>query len=44
MVFVAATASDTPRKELIFLSVDFEEKLYAVGRIPEDLLKGRPSY
>jgi polyribonucleotide nucleotidyltransferase len=47
MVFVAATASDTPREGIDFfpLSVDFEEKLYAVGRIPGGFIKreGRPT-
>ena len=35
-VFVAVTASAKPREGIDFfpLSVDFEEKLYAVGRIP----------
>jgi polyribonucleotide nucleotidyltransferase len=47
MVFVAVTASDTPREGIDFfpLSVDFEEKLYAVGRIPGGFIKreGRPT-
>ncbi|HHY81064.1 MAG TPA: polyribonucleotide nucleotidyltransferase [Clostridiales bacterium] len=47
VVFVAATASDTPREGIDFfpLSVDFEEKLYAVGRIPGGFIKreGRPT-
>ena len=47
MVFVAVTASDTPREGIDFfpLSVDFEEKLYAVGRIPGGFNKreGRPT-
>jgi polyribonucleotide nucleotidyltransferase len=36
VVLVAATASARPRDGVDFfpLSVDFEEKLYAVGRIP----------
>jgi polyribonucleotide nucleotidyltransferase len=36
VVFVAVTASEAPREGIDFfpLSVDFEEKLYAVGRIP----------
>ena len=46
-VHVAATASDKPREGVDFfpLSVDFEEKLYAVGKIPGSFLKreGRPS-
>ena len=46
-VFVAVTASAKPREGIDFfpLSVDFEEKLYAVGRIPGSFLKreGRPS-
>jgi len=47
VVFVAATASDKPREGIDFfpLSVDFEEKLYAVGRIPGGFVKreGRPT-
>ncbi|NLB42660.1 MAG: polyribonucleotide nucleotidyltransferase [Clostridiales bacterium] len=47
VVFVAATASDTPRDGIDFfpLSVDFEEKMYAVGRLPGGFIKreGRPS-
>jgi polyribonucleotide nucleotidyltransferase len=47
VVFVAVTASDTPREGIDFfpLSVDFEEKLYAVGRIPGGFIKreGRPT-
>jgi len=47
LVFVAATASDKPREGIDFfpLSVDFEEKLYAVGRIPGGFVKreGRPT-
>lgn len=47
MVLVTATASDTPREGIDFfpLSVDFEEKLYAVGRIPGGFIKreGRPT-
>ena len=46
-VHVAATASEKPRDGIDFfpLSVDFEEKLYAVGKIPGSFLKreGRPS-
>lgn len=44
---VAVTASEKPRDGIDFfpLSVDFEEKLYAVGKIPGSFLKreGRPS-
>ena len=47
VVLVAATASSRPRDGIDFfpLSVDFEEKLYAVGRIPGGYLRreGRPS-
>ena len=47
MVFVNATVSDSPREGIDFfpLSVDFEEKLYAVGRIPGGFIKreGRPT-
>lgn len=47
VVFVAATVSDKPREGIDFfpLSVDFEEKLYAVGRIPGGFIKreGRPT-
>ena len=46
-VLVNATASAKPREGIDFLplSVDFEEKLYAVGKIPGSFLKreGRPS-
>ncbi|MDR2665171.1 MAG: polyribonucleotide nucleotidyltransferase, partial [Oscillospiraceae bacterium] len=46
-VLVAATASARPRDGIDYfpLSVDFEEKLYAVGRIPGGFLRreGRPS-
>ena len=46
-VLVAATASPRPREGIDFfpLSVDFEEKLYAVGRIPGGYLRreARPS-
>ena len=42
-----ATASDKPREGIDFfpLSVDYEEKLYSVGKIPGSFLKreGRPS-
>ncbi len=47
VVFVAATASEEPREGIDFfpLSVDFEEKLYAVGRIPGGFIKreGKPT-
>lgn len=47
VVHVAATASAKPREGVDFfpLSVDFEEKLYSVGKIPGSYLKreGRPS-
>lgn len=47
VVHVAATASARPRDGIDFLplSVDFEEKLYSVGKIPGSFLKreGRPS-
>ena len=47
VVNVAVTASEKPRDGIDFfpLSVDFEEKLYAVGKIPGSYLKreGRPS-
>jgi len=46
VVLVAVTASPRPRDGIDFfpLSVDFEEKLYAVGRIPGGFLRreGRP--
>ncbi len=45
-VLVAVTASPPPgRHRLLPLSVDFEEKLYAVGRIPGSFLRreGQPS-
>ena len=46
-VHVAVTASAKPRDGIDFfpLSVDYEEKLYAVGKIPGSFLKreGRPS-
>ena len=46
-VHVAVTASAKPREGVDFfpLSVDFEEKLYSVGKIPGSYLKreGRPS-
>ncbi len=47
VVLVAVTASSKPRDGIDFfpLSVDFEEKLYAVGRIPGSFMRreGRPS-
>jgi polyribonucleotide nucleotidyltransferase len=47
VVHVAATASAKPREGVDFfpLSVDFEEKLYSVGKIPGSYLKreGRPT-
>ena len=47
VVLACATASERPRDGIDFLplSVDFEERLYAVGRIPGSYLKreGRPS-
>ncbi len=47
VVLVTATASSKPRDNIDFfpLSVDFEERLYAVGRIPGSFMRreGRPS-
>jgi len=47
VVLVTATASKTPREGIDFfpLSVDFEERLYSVGRIPGSFMRreGRPS-
>lgn len=47
VVFVSATNSKSPREGIDFfpLSVDFEEKLYSVGKIPGGFIKreGRPS-
>ncbi len=47
VVHVAATAASKPRDGIDFfpLSVDFEEKLYSVGKIPGSFLKreGRPT-
>ena len=47
VVLVTATASDKPRPGIDFfpLSVDVEERLYAVGRIPGSFMRreGRPS-
>ena len=46
-VLSTATASEKPREGIDFfpLSVEFEEKLYAVGRIPGSFMRreGRPS-
>lgn len=46
-VFVAATASEQPREGIDYfpLSVNFEERLYSVGRIPGGFIKreGRPT-
>ena len=46
-VLVTATASAKPRDGIDFfpLSVDFEERMYAVGRIPGSFMRreGRPS-
>ena len=46
-VVVAATGTDTPREGVDFfpLTVDFEEKMYAAGRIPGGFLRreGRPA-
>lgn len=47
VVLVTATASDEPREGIDFfpLSVDYEEKMYAVGKVPGGFIKreGRPS-
>ncbi len=47
MVLVTATVSDQPREGVDFLplTVDYEERLYAVGRIPGGFIKreGRPT-
>ncbi|MGF7186028.1 polyribonucleotide nucleotidyltransferase [Desulfitispora alkaliphila] len=47
MVLVTATASKEPREGIDFfpLTVDYEERLYAVGKIPGGFMKreGRPS-
>ncbi|MDD6397409.1 MAG: polyribonucleotide nucleotidyltransferase, partial [Selenomonadaceae bacterium] len=46
VVLVTATASDEPREGVDFfpLTVDYEEKMYAVGKIPGGFIKreGRP--
>lgn len=47
VLLVAATVSDEPREGIDFfpLTVDYEERLYAVGRIPGGFIKreGRPT-
>ncbi len=47
VVITAATASEKPRDGIDFfpLSIDYEERMYAVGKIPGSFLKreGRPS-
>ncbi|MDO5713475.1 MAG: polyribonucleotide nucleotidyltransferase [Tissierellia bacterium] len=47
VVLVTATASDEPREGIDFfpLSVDYEEKMYSVGKVPGGFIKreGRPS-
>jgi polyribonucleotide nucleotidyltransferase len=47
VIMSAATASETPREGIDFfpLSVDYEEKLYSVGKIPGGFIKreGRPT-
>jgi polyribonucleotide nucleotidyltransferase len=47
MIFATATMSETPREGIDFfpLSVDYEERLYAGGRIPGSFFRreGRPS-
>lgn len=47
MVLVTATAADEPREGIDFfpMTVDYEERLYAVGRIPGGFIKreGRPT-
>ena len=47
VVFVSATASKHPREGIDFfpLTIDFEEKMYAVGRLPGGFIKreGRPT-
>ena len=47
VVLVTATASEKPRAGIDFfpLSVDYEEKMYSVGKIPGGFIKreGRPS-
>lgn len=43
VVLSTATASEKPRDGVDFfpLSVEYEEKLYAVGKIPADLIRER---
>lgn len=43
VVLSTATASKEPREGIDFfpLSVEFEEKMYAVGKIPMDLIRER---
>ena len=47
VVLVTATASEKPREGIDFfpLSIDYEERLYSVGKIPGGFIKreGRPS-
>ena len=47
VVMVSATASEKPRDGIDFfpLSIEFEEKMYSVGKIPGGFIKreGRPS-
>ena len=47
VVLVTATASDEPREGIDFfpLSVDYEEKLYSIGKIPGSFMRreGKPS-
>ncbi len=47
MVLVSATGSQSPREDIDFfpLSVDYEEKMYAAGKIPGGFIKreGRPT-
>ena len=47
VVLVTATSSKEPREGIDFfpLSVDYEEKMYAVGKIPGGFIKreGRPT-
>ena len=42
-VLVTATASDKPREGIDFfpLSIDYEERLYSVGKIPGGFIKER---
>ena len=44
-VLCTSTASEKPRDGIDFfpLSVEYNERLYAVGKIPEDLIKRRES-